>query len=328
MSTSEYKVVGGYYTAGQTPQINAVVNAAIAAGWTPYGSPMLRSSGWVDQPLIKGTSGTITEYRVVTGYSDNRTPKIAALVGWNPLGDTVRLDTAYFLQAYVLGQPYGDVDPQSIAGITPMGIDLLTSDEIDVAYLSPSTAFGRALLNLPDAAALKALIPPVNETFRASFTTTSTELTQFCAVNNVPQAVTFNAQAIPNATLGTLNNATGVFTAAKAISGVLAISCQVRRTLGGASPVNWGIQVETSPDGVVWAAVAGSSRRINLRGGGDNNILQMLGFVSAISLPAGTRLRFTQSCDTASSNTGLIAGATLLGETTAAGIIFSLYMVD
>lgn len=300
MSTSEYKVVGGYYTAGQTPQINAVVNAAIADGWQPYGSPMLRGSGWVDQPVVKADTGTVTEYRVVTGYSDNRTPKIAALVGWNLLGDTVRLDSSYFLQAYVSGQP---VVPEA----------------------SP---FGASLLLLPDAAALKALIPPVNETFRVSFTTTTTELTQYCLANNTPQVVTYNAQAIPNANIGTMDNGTGVFTATAQINGFLSLSCQVRRTNGGASPVEWGIEIQTSPDGIAWTAVAGSSRRINIRGGGDNNIMQMLGFAVALNLAPSTRLRIRQSCSDASSNTGLVAAAGSLGLTTAAGFIFSLYTVD
>lgn len=300
MAVTEFKIVGGYYTAGLCPAVNAVVNAAIADGWTPYGSPTLRSSGWVDQPLVKDDTGSITEYKVVTGYSDNRTPKIAALVGWQLLGDTVRLDSAYFLQAYVLGQP---VVPEA-------------------------TPFGASLLLLPDAAALKALIPPVNEVFRASFTTTGAELTQYCLADNTPQPITLNAQAIPNAAIGTLNNATGVFTVTAPVVGVMALSCQVRRTLGGASPVNWGVQVEVSTDNVVWTAVAGSSRRINLRGGGDNNIVQMLGFVVALNLQPGTFLRFSQSCDSAASNTGLVSAPAALGQTTAAGFIFSLYTVD
>lgn len=300
MSTSEYKVVGGYYTAGQSPQINAVVNAQIAAGWTPYGSPMLRGSGWVDQPMVMADTGSVTEYRVVTGYSDNRTPKIAALVGWNLLGDTVRLDSAYFLQAYVLGQP---VVPEA-------------------------TPFGASLLLLPDAAALKALIPPVNETFRASFTTTAGEITQYCAVNNTPQVVTYNAQAIPNPAIGTLNNATGVFTATAQINGFLSLSCQVRRTTAGASPVEWGIEIQSSPDGIAWTSVAGSSRRINIRGGGDNNIMQMLGFAVSLNLAPGTQLRVRQSCSDAASNTGLVAAPASLGLTTSAGFIFSLYTVD
>lgn len=300
MSTSEFKVVGGYYTAGQTPQINAVVNAAIAAGWTPYGSPMLRGSGWVDQPMVMADTGSVTEYRVVTGYSDNRTPKISALVGWNLLGDTVRLDTSYFLQAYVLGQP---VVPEA-------------------------TPFGASLLLLPDAPALKALIPPVNEVFRASFTTAAGELTQYVTVSNTPQAVTYNAQQIPNPTLGTMDNATGVFTPLKPVIGFLSLSCQVRRTTGGASPVEWGIEIQTSPDGITWTSVAGSSRRINIRGGGDNNIMQMLGFAVALNLPAGLRLRVRQSCSDAASNTGLVAAAGTLGLTTSAGFIFSLYTVD
>lgn len=300
MSTSEYKVVGGYYTAGKTPQINAVVNAEIADGWTPYGSPMLRGSGWVDQPMVMADTGSITEYRVVTGYSDNRTPKIAALVGWNLLGDTVRLDTAYFLQAYVLGQP---VVPEA----------------------SP---FGASLLLLPDAPALKALIPPVNEVFRASFTTTGAEIAQYVAVSNTPQVVTYNTQQIPNDNICTLDNATGVLTASAPIMGVMAFSCQVRRTTGGASPVEWGIEIQTSPDGIAWTSVAGSSRRINLRGGGDNNVMQMLAFAVALNLPVGTRLRVRQSCSDASSNTGLIAAPGSLGLTTSAGFIFSLYTVD
>lgn len=300
MSTSEYKVVGGYYTAGQSPQINAAVNAAILDGWQPYGSPMLRGSGWVDQPVVKADTGTITEYRVVTGYSDNRTPKIAALVGWTLLGDTVRLDSSYFLQAYVLGQP----------------------------VLPAATPFGASLLLLPDAAALKALIPPVNETFRASFTTTAGELSQLCAVANTPQVVTYNAQAIPNPDIGTLDNTTGVFTATAQVTGFLALNCQVRRTTGGASPVEWGIDIQTSPDGITWTSVAGSSRRINIRGGGDNNIMQVLGFAVSLNLPSGTRLRVRQSCSDASSNTGLVAAPGALGLTTSAGFIFSLYTVD
>lgn len=76
---------------------------------------------------------------------------------------------------------------------------------------------------------------PVNAVFRASFTTTNVETTQYVTADNTPQVVTFNAQVIPNATLGTLNNATGVFTAARHIVGTLALSCQVRRTTGGAT---------------------------------------------------------------------------------------------
>lgn len=300
MSTSEYKVVGGYYTAGQTPQINAVVNAAIADGWQPYGSPMLRGSGWVDQPVVKADTGTVTEYRVVTGYSDNRTPKIAALVGWNLLGDTVRLDSSYFLQAYVLGQP---VVPEA-------------------------TSFGASLLLLPDAPALKALIPPVNEVFRASYTTAGADAVQNCVTNNVTQVITFNTQQIPNAILGTLNNGTGVFTAAKDIMGFLSIACEVRRDTGGSAPVQWGVQVETSPDGIAWTPVTGSSRRISLRGATDNNLSNHVNFSVSLNLPAGTMLRFTQACDNVSAGVGITALASGIGQTTAAGFIFSLYTVD
>lgn len=300
MTVSEFKVVGGYYTAGQQPQLVASVNAEIANGWTPYGSPILRGSGWVDQPMVKADTGSVTAYKVATGYSDNRTPRIAAIVGWELLGDTVRLDSAYFLQAYIQGQPV-------IPGATP---------------------FGASLLLLPDAPALKALIPPVNEVFRASFTTAGAELTQYCAVNNVPQVVTFNTQAIPNPAIGTLNNATGVFSVTAPIVGILSLNGQIRRTTGGASPVNWGIQIETSPDGIVWTGFPGSSRRVNLRGGGDNNIVQVLGFSVAVNLAPGTFLRFSQSCDSAASNTGLVAAAAALGLSTAAGFIFSLYTVD
>lgn len=300
MSTSEYKVVGGYYTAGQSPQINATVNAAIADGWQPYGSPMLRGSGWVDQPVVKADTGTVTEYRVVTGYNDNRTPKIAALVGWNLLGDTVRLDSAYFLQAYVLGQP----------------------------VLPESTPFGASLLLLPDAPALKALIPPINEVFRASYTTTGADAVQSCVADNVPQAITFNTQQIPNAALGTLVNATGVFTAAKTIAGILSIACEVRRDTGGSAALQWGVQVETSPDGVTWTPVVGGSRRISLRGATDNNLTNHLNFAVTLSLPAGTRMRFTQSCDNVATGVGITALASGIGQTTAAGFIFSLYTVD
>lgn len=301
MPITDFKVVGGYYTAGQTPQINAAVNAEIANGWMPYGTPMLRNPGWVDQPVVKSDTGSITEYRVVTGYGDNRTPKIGPLLTpWNLLGDTVRLDSAYFLQAYIKGQ----------------------------AVIPEATPFGAGLLLLPDAAALKALIPPINEVFRGSFTTTAAEATQYITASNVSQPITFNAQQIPNAVLGTLDNGTGVFTAAKDIAGILAISCQVRRTLGGASAINWAVQIETSPDGIAWTAVPGSSRRINLRGGGDNNIMQMLGFTVALNIPAGTRLRFAQATDSAASNVGLVATPAGIGQTTAAGFIFSLYSVD
>lgn len=307
MAISEYKVVGGFYAPRRTPQLVDEVNAAIADGWQPYGTPMLRVTGFVDQPMVKGDSGTVTEYQVTTGYSlDKRTPVIGAIAGWNPLGDTLRLDSGYFLQAYVLGQPYADIDVNS---------------------LRPSTPFGRALLNLADAAALKALVPPIDQVFRASFTTAVGELPQYCVANNVTQAITFNAQQIPNTDLGTLNNATGVFTAARDIVGILALSSQVRRTTGGASAINWAFQVETSPDGIVWTPVTGSSRRINIRGGGDNNIFHSVNLTTAVNLPTGTRLRFTQASDSVASNVGLVALAAGIGQTTAAGFIFSLYTV-
>nr|UVX62906.1 MAG: protein of unknown function DUF1737 [Bacteriophage sp.] len=300
MATSDYKVVGGYYTARQSPQLVDVVNAEISAGWQPYGTPMLRGSGWVDQPMVKADTGTITQYRVATGYNDNRTPQIGALPGWNLLGDTVRLDTAFFLQAYVMGQP---VVPEA-------------------------TSFGASLLQLVDAAALKALIPPVNEVFRASYTTTGSDAVQNCVTNNVAQPITFNTQQIPNAVLGTLVNATGVFTAAKAISGILSIACQVRRDVGGSAALQWGVQVETSPDGIVWTPVTGGSRRISMRGATENNLSNHLNFAVSLSLPAGTMMRFTQSTDNVSAGVGITALASGIGQTTSAGFIFSLYTVD
>lgn len=165
---------------------------------------------------------------------------------------------------------------------------------------------------------------PVNAVFRASFTTTSVETAQYVTVNNTPQVVTFNAQAIPNADLGTLDNATGIFTAARRIVGTLAITCQVRRTTGGAAAVTWGFQVETSPDGTTWTPTAGSARYINLRGAGDNNVLQTVNLTSAVDIPAGTRVRITQMTDTSSANVGLVALPAMLGGATAAGLVFSL----
>lgn len=145
---------------------------------------------------------------------------------------------------------------------------------------------------------------PVNAVFRASFTTTSVEATQYVTANNTPQVVTFNAQAIPNAALGTLNNATGIFTAAREIVGTLAITCQVRRTTGGAAAVTWGFQVETSPDGSTWTPTPGSARYINLRGAGDNNVLQTVNLTAAVDIPAGTSVRITQMTDTSSAKVG------------------------
>lgn len=165
---------------------------------------------------------------------------------------------------------------------------------------------------------------PVNAVFRASFTTTSAEATQYVTANNTPQVVTFNAQAIPNATLGTLDNATGIFTAAREIIGTLAITCQVRRTTGGSAAVTWGFQVETSPDGIVWTPTPGSARYINLRGAGDNNVLQTVNLTAAVDIPAGTRVRITQMTDTSSANVGLVALPAMLGGATAAGLVFSL----
>lgn len=165
---------------------------------------------------------------------------------------------------------------------------------------------------------------PVNAVFRASFTTTSVEATQYVTVNNTPQVVTFNAQAIPNAALGTLNNATGIFTAAREIVGTLAVTCQVRRTTGGAAAVTWGFQVETSPDGMTWTPTPGSARYINLRGAGDNNVLQTVNLTAAVDIPAGTRVRITQMTDTSSANVGLVALPAMLGGATAAGLVFSL----
>lgn len=165
---------------------------------------------------------------------------------------------------------------------------------------------------------------PVNAVFRASFTTTNVETTQYVTANNTPQVVTFNAQAIPNATLGTLDNATGIFTAARHIVGTLAITCQVRRTTGGAAAVTWGFQVETSPDGSTWTPTPGSARYINLRGAGDNNVLQTVNLTAAVDIPAGTRVRITQMTDTSSANVGLVALPAMLGGATAAGLVFSL----
>lgn len=165
---------------------------------------------------------------------------------------------------------------------------------------------------------------PVNAVFRASFTTTSAEATQYVTADNTPQVVTFNAQAIPNAALGTLNNATGVFTAARHIVGTLALSCQVRRTTGGATAIMWGFQVETSPDGSTWTPTPGSARYINLRGAGDNNVLQTVNLTAAVDIPAGTRVRITQMTDTSSANVGLVALPAMLGGATAAGLVFSL----
>lgn len=165
---------------------------------------------------------------------------------------------------------------------------------------------------------------PVNAVFRASFTTTSLVLTQYVTADNTPQVVTFNAQTIPNADLGTLDNATGVFTAARHIVGTLAITCQVRRTTGGSTAVTWGFQVETSPDGITWTPTAGSARYINLRGAGDNNVLQTVGLTAAVDIPAGTRVRITQMTDTSSANVGLVSLPAMLGGATAAGLVFSL----
>ena len=160
--------------------------------------------------------------------------------------------------------------------------------------------------------------------FRASFTTTNLVATQYVTADNTPQVVTFNAQAIPNAALGTLDNATGIFTAARRIVGTLAISCQVRRTTGGAAAVTWGFQVETSPDGITWTPTAGSARYINLRGAGNNNVLQTTNLTTAVDIPAGTLVRITQMTDTSSANVGLVALPAMLGGATAAGLVFSL----
>lgn len=165
---------------------------------------------------------------------------------------------------------------------------------------------------------------PVNAVFRASFTTTNVETSQYVTADNTPQVVTFNAQAIPNAALGTLNNATGIFTAAREIVGTLAVTCQVRRTTGGAAAVTWGFQVETSPDGSTWTPTPGSARYINLRGAGDNNVLQTVNLTAAVDIPAGTRVRITQMTDTSSANVGLVALPAMLGGATAAGLVFSL----
>lgn len=165
---------------------------------------------------------------------------------------------------------------------------------------------------------------PVNAVFRASFTTTNVETTQYVTADNTPQVVTFNAQAIPNAALGTLNNDTGVFTAARHIVGTLALSCQVRRTTGGATAIMWGFQVETSPDGTTWTPTPGSARYINLRGAGDNNVLQTVNLTAAVDIPSGTRVRITQMTDTSSANVGLVALPAMLGGATAAGLVFSL----
>lgn len=147
---------------------------------------------------------------------------------------------------------------------------------------------------------------------------------QYVTANNTPQVVTFNAQAIPNAALGILDNATGIFTAARRIVGTLAISCQVRRTTGGAAAITWGFQVETSPDGITWTTTAGSARYINLRGAGDNNVLQTTNLTAAVDIPAGTSVRITQMTDTSSANVGLVALPAMLGGATAAGLVFSL----
>lgn len=165
---------------------------------------------------------------------------------------------------------------------------------------------------------------PVNAVFRASFTTTSVEATQYVTADNTPQVVTFNAQAIPNAMLGTLDNATGIFTAAREIVGTLAVTCQVRRTTGGAAAATWGFQVETSPDGSTWTPTPGSARYINLRGAGDNNVLQTVDLTAAVDIPAGTRVRITQMTDTSSANVGLVSLPAMLGGATAAGLVFSL----
>ena len=165
---------------------------------------------------------------------------------------------------------------------------------------------------------------PVSAVFRASFTTTGLALDQYVTANNTPQVVVFNAQALPNAALGTLDNATGIFTTARRIVGTLAITCQVRRTTGGAAAVTWGFQVETSPDGVTWTPTAGSARYINLRGAGNNNVLHVIGLTSAVDIPSGTRLRITQMTDTSSANVGLAALPAMLGGATAAGLVFSL----
>ena len=152
---------------------------------------------------------------------------------------------------------------------------------------------------------------PVNAVFRASFTTTGLALNQYVTANNTPQVVVFNAQALPNAALGTLNNATGIFTTARHIVGTLAITCQVRRTTGSAAAVTW-------------TPTAGSARYINLRGAGDNNVLHTTNLTAAVDIPAGTRVRITQMTDTSSANVGLVALPAMLGGATAAGLVFSL----
>lgn len=172
-------------------------------------------------------------------------------------------------------------------------------------------------------------ISPVltNSIFRASFSTTSAEATQYCTTSNIAQAITFNTQQIPNTTLGTLTNNIGVFQASSDIIGTLSYSSEVRRTTGGASPVVWGIHIETSTDGINWTPVAGSSRRINLRGGGENNIMQTMAFTTSVNLPTGTYLRFMQFCNDSTASIGLVAAPAQYGSTTAAGFIFSLHTI-
>lgn len=217
---------------------------------------------------------------------------------------------------YIIAEEADDVSFQNRAdfaetfGALPLG----TVQMVQGRFVQ---AFGEQVL--PPSAA------PVNQVFRASFTTAAAEATQLVTAANTPQVITFNAQQIPNAELGTLDNATGVFTAARDIAGLLSLNAQIRRGLAGNT--TWAVQIETSPDGVTWTPVPGSSRRI-LLGAGENNLVRFYDFTTSINVPAGTRVRFTQMVSDATNNTGIVALAAGLGGTTAAGFIFALYTVS
>lgn len=286
--------------------------------------------GLYHQAVIEGAPSS--PYLIVCEVTDVDFAARASSVSSQPLGEAI-INRSRIIQAFG-AQPIGaTVSVDDLSGVGVTGLDVLKADtpeevkdilDISVTDITDAGTLGAQILQADTLAEVKTLVPYVDQVFRGSFTTAAGELTQLVTVANTMQVITFNTQQIPNAVLGTLNNATGVFTAATDINGLLSVNAQIRRGLAGTT--TWTVQVETSPDGLVWTPVSGSSRRITL-GAGENNLVRFYDFTVATALPAGTQLRFTQSVSDPTNNTGLVALAAGVGGTTSAGFIFSLYTV-
>jgi hypothetical protein len=308
--------------------VNKVNAVQIADGVIPIGGILYTNGTWF-QVMTTGDSGVIPYVLAESGddVAFAARANFAAALGCVALGEPI-LVGGRITQAF--GAAANTTNTAEVLAI----INAADDESTDYDGL---TAYVIDLINAPDTvtltdplfAGLKSYVTKVlrtrNQAFRASFTTTSAEATQLVTVANTPQVITFNAQAIPNAILGTLDNATGVFTVANDFTGMLTLNAQIRRGLAGNT--TWAVQIETSPDGVTWTPSPGSSRRI-LLAAGESNLVRFYDFTTAITAAAGTRVRFTQMVSDATNNTGIVALASALGGTTAAGFIFSLYSLN